>query len=96
VTIANDVHKRAFYPCAIAKRRNLILPAVLLGVVLLVVAVLYWVDTASSLPSFFPGHDAHSSHHHVKHGIAALVVALACFAFAWFQSGPTREGETTT
>jgi hypothetical protein len=26
--------------------------------------------------------------HHTKHGIAAVVVALACFAFAWFQSGP--------
>jgi hypothetical protein len=59
-----------------------------------VVAVIYWVDTASSLPSFFPGHQAGSTHHHVKHGVAAFVVALACFAFAWFQSGP-REREST-
>jgi hypothetical protein len=47
------------------------------------------VDTAHALPSFFPGHEsAPTSHHHVKHGIAAFVVALACFVFAWFQSGP--------
>ena len=59
---------------------------------LLVVAVVYFVDTASSLPSFFPGHQAGSTHHHTKHGIAALVLALACFVFAWFQSGPTRPG----
>ncbi len=26
-----------------------------------------------------------------KHGIAALVVAGACFVFAWFQSGPSGE-----
>jgi hypothetical protein len=62
-----------------------------LGVALLVVAVLYWVDTAGSLPSFFPGHKAGSTTHHVKHGVAALVVALGFFLFAWFQSGPTRE-----
>ena len=41
-------------------------------------------------PSFFPGHQAGSDHHHVKHGIAAFLVGLACFAFAWFRSGPKR------
>ncbi len=72
------------------KNRSLIIPAIALGVVLLVVAVIYWVDPAKSLPSFFPGHTAGSGHHHVKHGIAALVVALGCFVFAWFQTGPSR------
>jgi amino acid permease len=70
------------------KNRALIIPAVVVGVLLLVVAVIYFVDTASSLPSFFPGHQSGSSHHHVKHGVAALVVGLGCFAFAWFQTGP--------
>jgi uncharacterized membrane protein HdeD (DUF308 family) len=72
--------------------RKLVLPAVLLGVVLIVVAIVYFADPAHSLPSFFPGHvsatDKEAAHHHTKHGIAALVVALACFAFAWFQTGP--------
>lgn len=72
--------------------RKLIVPAVLLGVLLIVVAVIYFADSAHSLPSFFPGHvsatDSEANHHHTKHGIAALVVALACFAFAWFQTGP--------
>ena len=70
------------------KRRNLILPAVLLGVVLLALAILYIVDSASALPSFVPGHQAGSGHHHVKHGIAAFLLGLACFVFAWFQTGP--------
>jgi hypothetical protein len=70
------------------KNRSLILPAVVLGVVLLAIAVLYWVDSADALPSFFPGHEAGSTHHHVKHGIAAAILALGCFTFAWFQSGP--------
>ena len=72
--------------------RKLVIPAVILGIILVVVAIVYFVEPAHSLPSFFPGHVSASSseanHHHTKHGIAALVVALACFAFAWFQSGP--------
>jgi hypothetical protein len=71
------------------KRRNLIIPAVLLGLVFVAIAVVYFVEPAGSLPSFFPGHEAGSSHHHTKHGIAALAVAAACFVFAWFQSGPS-------
>ena len=73
------------------KRRNLILPAVLLGVLLLALAILYWVDTADALPSFIPGHEAGSSHHHIKHGIAAFILSLGSFAFAWFQSGPSSQ-----
>ncbi len=74
-----------------SKRRNLILPAVLVGIVFLVIAVIYVVEPAGSLPSFFPGYEAGSSHHHAKHGIAAFVVALGCFVFAWFQSGPSEK-----
>jgi hypothetical protein len=72
--------------------RKLIVPAVLLGVVLIVVAIIYFAEPAHSLPSFFPGHvsatSAEAAHHHSKHAIAALVVALVLFAFAWFQTGP--------
>jgi len=72
--------------------RKLVIPAVLLGILLIVVAVIYFVTPEHSLPSFFPGHASASSseanHHHAKHGIAAIVVALACFAFAWFATGP--------
>jgi hypothetical protein len=77
---------------AMTKHRSLILPAVVLGVVLLIVAVVYWVDSADALPSFFPGHEVGSSHHHVKHGIGAAIVALGCFTFAWFQTGPSPTG----
>jgi hypothetical protein len=73
------------------KRRNLIVPAILLGIVFLAIAVVYFAEPAGSLPSFFPGHEAGSAHHHSKHGIAALVLAGACFVFAWFQSGPSGE-----
>ena len=77
------------------KNRALIIPAVVIGAALIVVAVVYFVSTAHDLPSFFPGHVSAASkeaaHHHAKHGIAALVLGLACFVFAWFQTGPARE-----
>ncbi len=72
--------------------RKLVIPAVIVGVLLIVVAIVYFVTPEKSLPSFFPGHasasSAEANHHHSKHGIAALIVALALFAFAWFQTGP--------
>ena len=73
-------------------RKWLVALAVVLGVVLIVIAVVYWAEPAGSLPSFFPGHEAGSSHHHVKHGIAAFLLGLACFAFAWFNTGPKKDG----
>ncbi len=75
------------------KNRRLILPAVLAGIALLVVAALYLAEAAGDLPSFFPGHEAGSGRHHVKHGIAAAAVAAACFVVAWFQTEPkSRRG----
>jgi hypothetical protein len=73
------------------KTRQLIIPAVLLGIVLIVIAIIYWTQTAADLPSFFPGHKAGSSTTHVKHGIAAFLLGLACLVFAWFQTGPRRD-----
>ena len=70
-------------------RRNLIVAAaVVIGIALIVVAAVYWAEPAKSLPSFFPGHEKGSNHHHVKHGIAAFLVGLAFLALAWFQTGP--------
>jgi hypothetical protein len=70
------------------KRRALILPAIAAGVLLLALGAIYVSEPASSLPSLLPGHEAGSSHHHLKHGIAALLLAAAAFVFAWFQTGP--------
>jgi hypothetical protein len=83
-----------------SSRRTLVPLAALAGVVLVVIAIVYFVEPAHSLPSFFPGHvgavDKEAGTHHVKHGIAALVVALAAFAFAWFASGPKPASPPTT
>jgi hypothetical protein len=62
--------------------------AAVLGVVFLVLACIYWFVPAGSLPAFMPGFVEGSTHVHVKHGLIALVLALALLGFAWVK----REG----
>jgi hypothetical protein len=58
--------------------------AIVLALVFVVVAVVYFVLPAGSLPSFFPGFEPGSARVHVKHGIAALAVAVVLFGVGWF------------
>ena len=51
-----------------------------LGVVLLVVAAVYFVLPADQLPGFFPGHEAGVTRMHTKHGIVAGVAGLVLLA----------------
>jgi hypothetical protein len=75
--------------------RLIALAAALAGIILVVIAIVYFAEPAKSLPSFFPGHEAGSTHHHAKHGIAALALGLAAFAFAWFRTGPRTRPEAS-
>lgn len=56
----------------------------LLGVVLLVVAAVYFLMPADQLPSFFPGHEAGVTRMHTKHGIVAGVAGLVLLAAGWW------------
>ncbi len=68
--------------------RRLLAPlAVLLAIVLVIVALIYWFTPAGSLPHYFPGFVEGAMGKHVKHGLAAFIVALGLFAYAWFQTG---------
>ena len=60
--------------------------AAVLGVVFLVLACIYWFVPAGSLPAFMPGFVEGSTHVHVKHGLVALVLALALLGFAWVEA----------
>ena len=55
----------------------------LLGIALLIIAVVYFVLPADSLPSFFPGHEAGLMRPHVKHGIIAGVAGVVLLALGW-------------
>ena len=58
--------------------------AYLLGALLLVVAAIYLLVPADSLPSFFPGHEAGLARIRVKHGLVAGVVGIVLIAIGWF------------
>ncbi len=51
-----------------------------LGIVLLIVAAVYFVMPADQLPGFFPGHEAGVDRIHAKHGIVAAVAGLVLLA----------------
>ena len=61
---------------------------IVVAVALVAVAVVYFTTTATKLPSFFPGHQAGSTHHHTKHGIAVLGLAALALIGAWFTTSP--------
>ena len=61
--------------------------AVLIGVLLLIAAALYFITPAGSLPGFLPGHEAGVATPHTKHGILALALALCAFVAARFFYG---------
>jgi Na+/H+ antiporter NhaD/arsenite permease-like protein len=83
-----------------ANLRKFVVPAIVVGILLIVVAIIYFVQPEHSLPSFFPGHSsataAEANHHHTKHGIAALVLAAALFIFAWFETGPKTRSSSSS
>ena len=51
-----------------------------LGVVLLVVAAVYFLVPADQLPGFFPGHQAGVTRVHYKHGIVSGVAGVVLLA----------------
>jgi hypothetical protein len=58
--------------------------AILLGLLFLVIAVVYWVVPAESLPGFFPGFEPGLGRVRFKHGVVAAVVGVLLFAIGWY------------
>jgi flagellar basal body-associated protein FliL len=66
---------------------------IIIALVLLALAIYYWVTPAGSLPHSFPGYVAGSKHVHLKHGLAAFILAVAAGILAWFVSGNKATSE---
>jgi hypothetical protein len=64
--------------------------ALILGIIFLILAIVYFVIPAGSLPGFLPGFEAGSEHVHLKHGVAALVVAVVLFVISWYAGRNSR------
>jgi len=71
-------------------KRALSIVAVVLGIVFLGLAFVYWTTPASGLPSFFPGYNPALAAPHFKHGLASFIVAVLLFIYAWFATGKKK------
>ena len=58
--------------------------AYLLGALLIVIAAIYLLVPADSLPAFFPGHEAGLTRVRLKHGLAAGAAGIILLAVGWF------------
>lgn len=67
---------------------KLTIPAIILGVLFLILGYVYVTNTGQNLPTWVPGYDASMTTVHVKHAIAAIILGLGSFVYAWFASGP--------
>ncbi len=56
----------------------------LLGLALIVVAAMYFLMPADSLPSFFPGHETGLARMRYKHGMASGAAGLVLLAIGWW------------
>jgi asparagine N-glycosylation enzyme membrane subunit Stt3 len=72
------------------KQKILIILGAVLGIVFFIVGFIYATHSAGNLPTFFPGYSIGATNIHTKHSIAAFIAGVACFIFAWFQSGPKK------
>jgi hypothetical protein len=61
------------------------------GLALLGLGVYYLYTPAGSLVSFLPGHEVGSSHKHLKHGAASILLGLGLWVWAWFNSSPSKK-----
>jgi hypothetical protein len=74
-----------------SKHRWTVIALIVAGVLLIALALVYFAEPAKSLPSMLPGHEEGSTHHHVKHGVAALLLGIGALVLAWFQTGPKHQ-----
>jgi hypothetical protein len=70
--------------CRFEEDPSMKLIVTLLGVILIVVAVVYFVMPADSLPGFFPGHEAGVTRMHYKHGMVSGVAGVILLAVGWW------------
>lgn len=66
---------------------------VIVVIALLALAVFYWTHPAGQLPHWLPGYKPGDKVAHFKHGLAAVIVAVAVAAYGWFATGPKDGAE---
>ncbi len=72
------------------KIRPLTIVLVIVAILLVAGGIYYFVTPAHDLASFVPGHEAHGTNHHVKHGLFLIGLAVLVLIGAWFTTAPPQ------
>ncbi len=67
---------------------------IVIAAVFVAAGVYYLVTPAHDLAAFVPGHDAHGTNHHIKHGIAMFGLAALALIGAWFTTTPDKQPDS--
>jgi hypothetical protein len=70
--------------------RPLTVVCLVVAIVFIALAFMYFSTAAKDLPGFVPGHETHVTRHHTKHGFAKLGLAVVALIGAWFTTAPKR------
>ena len=70
--------------------KTIVWSAIIIGIILVAIAIYYWITPAGSLASFVPGFEPGVTTVHFKHGLASLILGLGLFVVAWFKSAPAH------
>ena len=57
---------------------------IVIGVILIAVAAVYFLVPADALPAFFPGHETGLTRVRAKHGMLAGALGVASLALGWW------------
>ena len=57
---------------------------IVIGVILIVVAAVYFLVPADALPTFFPGHESGLMRIRAKHGMLSGALGIALLALSWW------------
>ena len=57
--------------------------AIVLALIFIGIAIVYFVVPANLLPSFFPGFDPSLARTHMKHGIASAAIGVVLLVVGW-------------
>jgi hypothetical protein len=70
------------------KIRPLTVVLILVAALFIAGGIYYFVTPAHELAPFVPGHEAHGTKHHIKHGLALIGLAVLALIGAWFTTAP--------
>jgi O-antigen/teichoic acid export membrane protein len=67
--------------------KPLVVICIIVGIILIILGVYYFITPANMLPAFVPGADPNLSDKHYKHGLGSILLGVGSLILAWFQAG---------